>query len=281
MRVFLTGASGYVGSHIAKELVSRRHEFVGLARKPSRTTTGLDTLEWFFADLAEFSQFEEQVTQANVIIHCAMNYSDSGEENSSLDADFVRQLQAKEKYFIYTGNLYSKRPESTEEFLEEPIPASDDWRLQQESSIMESDSRAAIIRLGFVYGGQGGYLWKMLPPEVISGLNFNEIATAYWPMVHVQDVATLFVTIAEQQATGVYHAYDGSDITARDIMRRLREIYPSEESVAQAPHDHIQSLLRKSIKTTNARSLATGWEPEFDNFEENAAQAYASYLEAL
>lgn len=238
-------------------------------------------MAWCFADLAEFGQFEDHVDRADVIIHCAMNYSAGGEENTSLDARFVRQLQAKAKYFVYTGNLYAKRPDATGVFLEQPVPGSDDWRLQQENSIAESNSRAAIIRLGFVYGGRGGYLWPMLPPEAISGLNLDEIPTAHWPMVHVHDVATLYATIAEQRATGVYHGYDGSDITAREIMLALKQIYPAVESADQAPHEHVQSLLQESIRTTHRRALATGWEPQFGDFMANAAQAYASYLEAM
>ncbi len=99
-------------------------------------------------------------------------------------------------------------------------------------------------------------------------------------MVHVLDAAALYATIAERQATGVYHGYDGTSVTAKAVMPTLKEIYPNDKSVGQAPHEHIQSLLSKSINTTNARSLTTGWEPKFTNFVENAAQAYASYLEA-
>lgn len=280
MKVFLTGASGYVGRHVAQELVSRGHEVTGLARRASPSTDGLNNIEWCFADLAEFNEFEGLIDRADVIIHCALNYSDSGDVNTDLDADFVQQLQAKEKYFIYTGNLFSPRPDPAGTFIEETVPESDDWRLQQEISILESSSSAAVIRLGFVYGGRGGYLWQMLPPEAVSGLDPNEIVAVNWPMVHVQDVAALFATIAEQKATGIYHAYDGTPITAREIVQTLKEIYPPAETPPQAPHEYVWSLLKNSIETTHTRALSTGWEPQFSNFRENAAQAYASYVAA-
>lgn len=280
VKIFLTGASGYVGRHVAQELLDRGHEVVGLARKSSPATERLNGVSWCFGNLAEHNDFEGEIDQADAIIHCAMDYSEDGKENSALDAKFVRLLRAKGKYFVYTGNLYAKRQSPEDTFPEEAIAVGGDWRLQQENSIVESGG-AAIIRLAFVYGGQGGYLWLMFPPPALSGLDLGEITPANWPMVHVHDVATLFATVVEQQRTGVYHAYDGNEITAKELARTLQDVYPKEDSATQEPHEHIVELLSKSIKTTNARSLSTGWAPRYDNFAANASRAYESYLGSL
>ncbi len=278
MQIFLTGASGYVGRHIAQELEIRGHQVTGLARKPSVRTAAAESIKWCFSDLGQPELMADVMERSDCVIHCAMDYSGAGKENRDLDARFVRQVISKRKYFLYTGNLYSSRPRSEDVFMEEIDASGTDWRLRVEKDVIESETAAAVIRLGFVYGGMGGYLWDMLPPSVVAGLDVEGIGAASWPMVHVRDVASLYATIAEERATGVFHAYDGGAITAREIVETLVEIYPPTQPTGQEAHEHLRELLQKSVRTSNSRSLATGWTPTFLDFREHAAEAYRDYV---
>ncbi|MFT5143120.1 MAG: nucleoside-diphosphate-sugar epimerase [Rhodothermales bacterium] len=276
MNVFLTGASGYVGRHVAQELMARGHQVTGLARKPSNRTSS--PIEWCFADLEQYEDYRDALESADCIVHCAMGYSDSGAEDVEADAAFVERALASGNFLIYTGNLYSSRSLPDDVFKEELIHKPEDWRLQNERLVLGSIAPAAVIRLGFVYGGEGGYLWPMLPPEAAGGVDPNEIREAVWPMVQVQDVAALYAIVAETRATGVFHAYDGCAITAREIIQTLQEVYPPGQNAGADAHEHINALLTKSIRTTNSRSLAAGWKPAFSDFRDHAAAAYAQYL---
>ena len=278
MQIFLTGASGYVGRHVAQELKIRGHQVTGLARKPSVRTAAAKSIKWCFSDLGQLELIGDAMDRSDCVIHCAMDYSGAGKENSELDSKFVQYVISRRIFFIYTGNLYSPRSSSDDVLMEEIEETGTDWRLRAEKDVIESKTAAAVIRLGFVYGGMGGYLWDMLPPNVVAGLDVQSIGAAVWPMVHVRDVASLYATIAEEQATGVFHAYDGSAITAREIVEKLVDIYPSSGESRGAAHEHIRELLQKSVRTTNSRSLATGWTPAFPDFGEHAAQAYKDYL---
>ena len=278
MQIFLTGASGYVGRHIAEELEIRGHRVTGLARKPSARTAAAESIDWCFSDLSQLELIGDALQGCDCVIHCAMGYSGAGKENSELDNKFVEYLISKGIFFIYTGNLYSPRSNDDDVFLEEIDSSSTDWRLRAEKDAIESRTAAAVIRLGFVYGGMGGYLWDMLPPNVVAGLDVEGISAATWPMVHVRDAASLYATIAEERATGVFHAYDGNAITARELVETLVELYPPTPPNGQEAHEHLRELLQKSVRTKNSRSLATGWTPSFLDFREHAARAYTDYL---
>ncbi len=278
MQIFLTGASGYVGKHIAEELEIRGHRVTGLARKPSARTAAAESIDWCFSDLSQLELIDDAMQGCDCIIHCAMGYSGAGKENGELDTRFVQFLISKGIFFIYTGNLYSPRSSGDNVFLEEIDSSSTNWRLRAEKDAIESRTAAAVVRLGFVYGGMGGYLWDMLPPNVVAGLDRGKTGAASWPMVHVRDVASLYATIAEKRATGVFHAYDGSAITAREIAETLVDIYPLTPPTVQEAHEHLHELLHKSVRTSNSQSLATGWTPTFVDFREHADGAYRDYL---
>ncbi len=278
MQIFLTGASGYVGKHIAEELEIRGHRVTGLARKPSARTAAAESIDWCFSDLSQLELIGDAMQGCDCVIHCAMDYSGTGKENNELDTKFVQYLISKGIFFIYTGNLYSSRSPSDHAFLEEIDSSSTDWRLRTEKDVIESETAAAVIRLGFVYGGMGGYLWDMLPPSAVAGLDVEGIGAVSWPMVHVRDVASLYATIAEERATGVFHAYDGNAITAREIVETLVELYPPTRPSGKEAHEHLRELLQKSVRTRNSRSLATGWTPTFLDFREHADRAYRDYL---
>ena len=75
MRVFLTGATGFVGSHVARELAGRGAELSLLVRKTSR----IDNLEGIAAetvigDLREPESLRSAVSGCNAVMHVAADY---------------------------------------------------------------------------------------------------------------------------------------------------------------------------------------------------------------
>ena len=276
MRVFLTGASGYVGSHVAMELLARGHEVIGLARQPSERTKYDAAVQWCFGDLSDPSTFWDQMEKVNAVVHCAMDYSASG-ENAELDRQFVDQMSEYEGHFVYTGNLFAHRSSTTLE--ESLIGDGENWRFQSEAAAMDRKGPSSVIRLGFVYGGKGGYLWEILSPGTLAGLESDSIPDVLWPMIHVRDVASLYATVLGAHGSGVFHAFDGERATAANIIKTARSIYESHGVTGTESHDYLMGLLKSSVETTNQRALSIGWNPEHSSFARNAALAYSEYAE--
>ena len=277
MRVFLTGASGYIGKHVALELLSRGHRVAGLARKSSERTEFSEGIEWHYADLSHFDEYWNELAISDAVVHCAMDYSSSGTENSELDRAFVTRMSEFNGHFVYTGNLFSDR---TEEIVEEALHTnSEHWRYQTEETVLSTSIHASVIRLGFVYGSSGGYFWEILSPGALALFASESVPEVIRPMVHVRDVARLYASVLEFNGQGVFHAYDGIHVEAGKIINSARSVYEAREISSSESHDYIQGLLQSSILTSNYRSLSTGWRPTYSGFVENAERAYSECMD--
>lgn len=70
MRVFVTGATGLLGTHVVRRLREQRHEVVALARAPRRD----DNLSWVTGDLLDVASWSEQLSGCEVVFHLAAAY---------------------------------------------------------------------------------------------------------------------------------------------------------------------------------------------------------------
>jgi len=277
MNVFLTGASGYVGRHVALELLSRGHEVVGLARASSPRTKYSDDVVWCYADLAAFESYRPILESCDAVIHCAMDYS-QGSENSELDATFIARFRGSKQHFVYTGNLFATRSAGVSSLEEaSDLDPGSSWRFKNENLVLQTLNDAAILRPGFVYGSNGGYLWHILSAGTVFNMNQDAIPEAYWPMVHVKDVAALYATIVESRATGVFHAWDGETNLARDIIEQVKAVYSAHGKSDLEAHDYVSGLLKMSIRTSNDHSLSIGWNPTYAAFSDEAESAFKEY----
>ena len=275
MNVFITGASGYIGKHVAMELVSCGHKVTGLARKKSERTTYSTDMDWCYADLAFFDGYWESLEKADAVIHCAMDYS-SGHANSELDREFVDRMSQFSGALIYTGNLFSTRSHTV---LEESLQLkSDHWRYQNEVSVITNSNHASVVRLGFVYGGSEGHFWDILSPGTVAQYESEGVPNVVWPMVHVTDVARLYSSILTSKAAGVFHAFDGERIRAKEIIESVRKVYETHEVSHSEPQDYVRQLLQSSVVTSNKRSISTGWRPAYASFMENVERCFVEQL---
>ena len=272
MRVFLTGASGYIGKHVALELVSRGHQVVGMARKPSQRTKYSSDVEWCYAELTDVEEYWSELESSDAVVHCAMDYTSSGTENAEVDRNFVARMGAFTGQFVYTGNLFADRAQGN--LAEACLDTSEHWRFQTECAVIGSSTRSSVVRLGFVYGCRGGYLWDILSPGTLANISPDKIPKVLWPMIHVKDVARLFAMVLESKESGVFHAFDGVQVLAEEIIEAVRAVYTARGITYSESHDYIQGLLQSSVSTSSNRSLSLGWNPGYASFAKNAEAAY-------
>jgi len=272
MNVFLTGASGYIGRHVAQELLLRGHRVVGLSRKESERTRSLSEVQWCFGELNSPDSYHQELQSVDAVIHCAMDYSSTG-ENSELDLGFVKSMAGFGGQFVYTGNLFSHRSHGPLD--ESPEAESDHWRFQSEAASLDRPATSSVVRLGFVYGGSGGYFWQIVSPGVLTKLAPSDIPDVLWPMIHVRDAASLYATVVETGAEGVFHGYDGRPTSAREVINSARSLYESLGVVDSESHDYIIGLLQSSVPTSNSRSRSIGWSPKHAGFIESIEIAYS------
>ena len=206
MRIFLTGATGYIGSEVARAL-SANHE-VGALVRPDSDTRALRDLGIFLVsgDLHSLPSLHEQLESYDAFVHAAF----SPQERAETDRIAVDTFTAIRRHFVYTSGVWvlGNTDRAHEGSPVNPLPLVA-WRPSHEERVLGSGG--AVVRPGCVYGGRQSLLadW-FIAAEQNRTLQIVGDGTQRWAMVDLHDLADLYVRAVEQKATGVLHGIDDS-----------------------------------------------------------------------
>jgi nucleoside-diphosphate-sugar epimerase len=281
MRIFVTGASGFVGSAIVQELLGAGHQVLGLARSDAAaaalTAAGAGVHRGSIEDL---DSLRSGVGASEGVIHTAFNHDFSKfKENCELDRRAIealgaalvgsgRRLAVTSPIGILPRGLLA---------TEETVPASGAHahpRVATEEAAARVSSRGvhvSIVRLPPSVHGDGDHGFV---PTLI-GIARQKGASAYlgdganrWPAVHRLDAAHLYRLVLEKGAAGArYHAVAEEGIPFREIAsaigRRLNVPVVSKPPQEAAPH--FTWFANFAAADTPASSTRTreqlGWSP--------------------
>lgn len=230
MRVFLTGATGFIGSRIVPELVAAGHQVLGL----TRSDAGARWLEQSGAEvhrgtLEQPASLARGAAQADAVIHTAFDHDFSRfVENCEKDRHVVeaigRALQGSDRPFIITSGtgMGSVTPGAlaTEDVFDRDNP---NPRRLSEITGEELAGRGvsvAFVRLPQVHDTvKQGFISLAIEIACAKGVAayIGEGANR-WPAAHVTDVARLYVLALDKYEVGVrWHAVAEEGISARQI----------------------------------------------------------------
>lgn len=226
MRVFVTGATGYIGSAVVGALAAADHEVVGLARSDESEEElrdrGADVAR---GDLSNPESLVGPCRGADAVIHLAAT---GGDDWQQLDEGAVKgilsALEGTDKPFVYTSGIWvlgdTGDQLADEDFEGEPLEMVA-WRLGVEESVLggaDRDVRAVVVRPGIVYGRGGGMLATMVGQAEREGrIRVVGDGRQLWPVVHVDDLADLYVLLLGADRGSLYNAAVGPSYTLRDL----------------------------------------------------------------
>lgn len=292
MRVFVTGASGYVGGAIVSALVRAGHRVSGLSRSPQRDAVvkGLGA-EPVRGDLRDLTRIGPALAGHDAYVHAAFDYA-SGPvvDRAALDALLAAARAAgPQRRLVYTSGVWvlgeCRRPTGEDGSTASPA-AIVAWRPAHERVALEAatpDLATAVIRPGMVWGERRGIVNRFCATAAEEG------AAAYvgtgenrWPPVHRDDLAALYVLVLERQARGVFHGVDGSAVQVKDIAasiaaaagRGTRAI-PLDEARRQM--GALADALAMDQVVIAPRSAELGWKPARPRFPDAGPTAFAEW----
>jgi nucleoside-diphosphate-sugar epimerase len=235
MRVFVTGATGFVGSFIVSELISAGHDVVGLSRSEGGDEALLRAgAEVFRGDMNDLERLRKAAETADGVIHTAFNHDPAdSKQHSENDRKVITTLGATlagtGRPLIITSGTGLVRPVTGQ-----PARETDDHATAAEFARAASEEAAdALI-------DQGGDVMVMRLPQVHDTRRQGRIRwhiqiarerglVAYVgegrnrvPAVHVSDAARLFRRALEGGEPGArYHAVAEEGVTLRQIAEAI------------------------------------------------------------
>ncbi|MEL6101953.1 MAG: NAD-dependent epimerase/dehydratase family protein [Pseudomonadota bacterium] len=286
MRVFLTGATGYIGTVLTKQLIEGGHQVLGLARSEA-SAEQLEAMgaEVYRGDLDNLDSLAAGASAADAVIHTAMVIEDFND----MDAAFARDEKAVEamlapltgtgKPFVYasgTGVLPDTGPEPADETLEADFHGPVGRRAALEQTILNAkdrDIRSVVIRPGIVYGNGGSGVWHMfagLSMQAGAGRAIGD-GTNVVSVVHVDDLADLFVRALERGLAGtLFNAASEEKPTMLEIATAVGRalnftgppsLWPVEEASAALGPFAEGMAANKRVSAARARDVL-GWKPK-------------------
>lgn len=256
MKIFLTGGTGLVGSHVAEEAVGRGHLVKALARDGSDTKF-LESLgvEIVRGDLADIEALKRGVAGCDLVINCAAKVGDWGtlEEFRELNVVALRKLldamtAAGTKRFVHVSSLgvYEGRDHfGTDENTPPAVNSLDAYtrsKCEAEALVLEyhksSGLPAAIVRPGFIYGERDRtVLPKMLVNMRRGILSYFGSGDQALNCIYVKNlVAAIFLAAEKPEAVGeVFNVTDGQRISKKDFIGTTARLAGLKEPTRHIP----------------------------------------------
>jgi len=233
MRIFVTGAPGFIGSALVPKLIQAGHRVLGL----TRSEAGADALraagaDVMFGNIEDLDSLRDGAAQSDGVIHLAFNH-DFSQFQKSCDDDrkaieaMGEVLLGSNRPFVMTSGTAIAANVDGQPSTEDGPTSSWNPRAAAEAAIRELTVRglnASVVRLPQVHDTRK----QGLVPYVTAVAREKRVS-AYigdggnrWPAAHVSAVAQLYLLAFEKAEAGaIYHAVDEEGVSMKAIAEAL------------------------------------------------------------
>jgi nucleoside-diphosphate-sugar epimerase len=301
MRIFLTGATGYVGSAVLDALRRGGHTVTALVRDPEKAERmRLIGVQPIVGDLSMPKYYVAAVEACDSIIHTALEPMrrapdlDRQAIDSLLGAAVRHAAKGQPVSFVYTSGMWvlgNTTGAAGEDAPVSPTPHVG-WLPDHEKLVLDAGRgkllRTAIVRPGIVYGGARGIIGDMVKNAANGLLRVVGDGRNRWACVYDRDLADLYVRVATlPDACGIYHANDEADERVSDIVEALARYAKVQPEVRHVPIDEARAkmgpyadalALNQIVRSPRSKEL--GWTPALHSVAGNVPRLLEEFRTA-
>ena len=282
MQVFLTGATGYIGSAVLDAMIKGGHRVTALARDPEKAERLLAKgATPIIGELGLPKTYVDAAKAADAVVHTAKESSPRGvaKDKEALELMLGAQTQAsqadgKSRVFIYTSGVWvlGRTGKAAEEDAPLDPPSHVEWRPAHEDLVLSAFSaalRTVVVRPGIVYGGGRGIVSDLIKDALNGLIRVVGPGKNRWPCIYDHDLGDLYVRILETPtAAGIIHATDEADEKVEDIVEAIAAQVPQRPDIRNMPMTEARKklgayadALALDQKVRSPKAHAIGWAP--------------------
>ncbi len=284
MRIFVTGASGWIGSAVVAELLATGHQVLGLARSDaSAEAVAAAGATVRRGDIDDLDVLRAAARDSDGVVHLAFRHdvAFTGDFQTAVDSDLAaiealgEALAGSDRPLAIASGIAGLKPGAvaTERDIAEPLPGAGGRALNERAALAFAERGVRSISVRFaptVHGaGDNGFIARIVAADRAAG------AAAYigeginrWPAVHRSDAARLVRLGIEGAPPGsVLHAVGEEGVAIRDVAEAIGRglDLPATSITAEQAQGHfgfLAGFLALDMPASNAltRELLS-WEP--------------------
>ena len=290
MRIFVTGASGWIGSAVVPELIRAGHQVLGLARSDASAKAiadmGADVLR---GDLNDAGILRAGALDSDGVIHLAFVVPSVSEAATRTDAraieTFAASLAGSGRPMLISGAtiVTPGRPATERDELVAAGPiAARIANMRSALAAADRGVRSCLVMLPRSVHGQGerhGFIPQLITAARAKGVSgYIGDGASRWPAVHVQDAAALYRLAVEQAPAGaVLNAVGDEGVPVREIAEAIgRHLnLPARSLPAEEYGGMLVPLLSTDMPASSTITQELlGWQPTRPGLIEDIEQGY-------
>lgn len=298
MRVFVTGANGFIGSALVPQLLAAGRQVTGLARSEATSAALRDAgVEVKFGSLDDLDVLREAAADSDGVIHLAFRhdiaFSGGFAEAAQSDLNAVQALgealSGTDRPLVIASGLMGLKPGHMATEQDFPAPDTDPMTLarartaQAALELAGQGVRSSVVRMAPTNYGEGdhGFIAQLIGTARRTGVaGFIGDGSQRWPTAHRLDTAELFRLALDKAPAGSVLHGNAQNVTMKDIAVTIgQQLNLPVQSVAPEQAFEHFGFLATAVGSDNPASSEqtrqlVGWQPRQPGLIEDLKQGH-------